>query len=344
MQIGLIAPPWVPVPPPSYGGTEEVLDTLATGLDAAGHDVLLFATGDSTCPVRVDYVYEEAERQRMGDSTPELHHTLAAYDALRDCDVIHDHTITGPLVAALRGRERVVVTNHGPFTAERRAILSATGDRVSVVAISHDQASRAQEVEIARVIHHGLDPDAFTPGGGTGGYLLFLGRMNPDKGVHIAARVARASGRHLIIAAKMEEEIEHRYFAEEIEPLLGDDVVYVGEMDRDAKKVLLASAEALLNPIRWPEPFGLVMIEALASGTPVIGYGTGSAPEIVDDGVTGFLCPDEESMIDAVARLKDLDRGACRRVFEERFTAQRMVEEHLALYEEIARPRKSTAA
>lgn len=344
VHIGLIVPPWLPVPPPSYGGTEAVVGALAKGLDAAGHDVTLFTTGDSSCPVPIDYVYPKAQREQMGAIVPALYHALAAYDALAECDVIHDHTVAGLFVAPHRPGPRLVATNHGPFTDELRRIYGAVDREVAIVAISRDQASRAGEVRIARVIHHGLDVDEFDPGPGTGDYLLFLGRMSPDKGVETAARAARMAGKRLLIAAKMTEAGEKRYFAETIQPLLGDDVVYLGEMDHEAKKVLLSNAEALVNPIHWPEPFGLVMVEALASGTPVISYPRGAAPEIIEDGVTGYMCQDEAGMVEAFGKLDRLDRSACRRAFEKRFTTQRMVEDHLDLYEEVTTPRESNAA
>jgi glycosyltransferase involved in cell wall biosynthesis len=344
VRIGLIVPPWLPVPPPSYGGTEAVVAALARGFDAAGHDVVLFTTGDSTCPVPIDYVYPTAQREQMNSTVPALYHALAGYEALADCDVIHDHTVAGLIVAARLGRTGVVATNHGPFTDELRKIYGAVDRDVAIVAISRDQASRAGDVKITRVIHHGLDIDEFELGPGTGGYLLFLGRMSPDKGVETAARAARVAGRRLLIAAKMTERGERQYFEERIEPLLGDDVVYLGEMDYEAKKVLLANAEALVNPIQWPEPFGLVMLESLASGTPVVSYPRGAAPEIIEDGVTGFMCHDEAGMVEAFARLDRLDRSACRRVFEERFTSQRMVQDHLNLYADVTRPRESSAA
>lgn len=335
MRIGLIAPPWLPVPPPCYGGTEEVIDTLARGLQKAGHEVQLFTTGDASCQVPKVYAYPEAERERLGATIPELYHTLSAYQALRSCDIIHDHTVAGLLVAGLLGLSQVVTTNHGPFTRELREIYMAVQDRVAIVAISHDQASHAGRVHVARVIHHGLDPEGYQPGDGAGGYLLFLGRMSPDKGIHVAARVARAAGRRLLIAAKMQEPLERRYFVEKVEPLLDDDVVYLGEADRITKKKLLADTEALINPIQWPEPFGLVMIEALASGTPVIAFPAGAAPEIVDDAVTGFLCRDETEMVKAVGRVNEIRRDDCRRSFEERFTTQRMVRDHVDLYTEM---------
>lgn len=332
MRIGLIAPPWLPVPPPCYGGTEEIIDGLATGLVAAGHDVRLFTTGDATCRVERSHVFFRAERARMGATIPELYHTLTAYEAFGDREIIHDHTIAGLFAGLRQEQARIVTTSHNPFSDELLRIYKAVQDRVAVVAISEDQASRSKDLDIARVIHHGLDPDAYDFGTEPGGYLLFLGRMSPDKGVHLAARVARASGRRLLIAAKMQEPLEHQYFEEEVRPLLGDDVVFMGEADREAKRELLANADALINPIRWPEPFGLVMIEALASGTPVVAFSEGSVPEIVTDGVNGFVCRDEPEMIEALTRLGEIDRRSCRRSFEERFSVQRMVEEYIDLY------------
>lgn len=335
MHIGLIAPPWFAVPPPGYGGTEEAVDTLARGLEKAGHSTLLFTTGDATCQVPMAHAYPEAERSRLGATIPELYHTMCAYEALQACDIIHDHTIGGLFVAGLREGPPVVTTNHGPFTKELLKLYGAVQDRVAIVALSHHQASQADGVQIARVIHHGLDPEAYRPGAGDGGYILFLGRMSPDKGVHVAARVAHAAGRRLLIAAKMQEPLEHRYFREEVEPLLNDDVAYLGEVDRITKMKLLADAEALINPIQWPEPFGLVMIEALASGTPVVAFPQGAAPEIVGHAASGFLCDDESQMVQAVRRIGQLDRDACRQRFVERFSSTRMVQDHLDLYTEI---------
>lgn len=334
MRVGLIAPPWLPVPPPSYGGTEEVVDVLARGLQDAGHEVRLFTTGEATCPVPRLYAYPRAVRERMNCSVPELYHVLEAYRALEDCDIIHDHTVLGPLVAMQLGR-RPVTTNHNPFTPERIEIYRWMDAQVAVVAISQDHASRAAGVRIARVIHHGLDPDRYRPGPGRGGYLLFLGRMAPEKGLHHAIRAARAAGRRLLIGAKLEEGTELTYYRDRIEPLLGDDVVYLGEVDRPTKQRLLAGAEALVNPITWAEPFGLVMIEALASGTPVVAFPHGAAPEIVQDGVNGFLPRDERAMVEAIGRIDEIDRRTVRESFDERFTAARMVRDHLELYEDV---------
>lgn len=339
MRIGLIAPPWLPVPPPSYGGTEAVIDALARGLQDAGHDVILYTTGDSTCSIPTAHTFPGAERPRFGRTVPEIYHTLCAYEALDDRDIIHDHTLAGLFVGDRR--EGVVTTVHNALTDELIRIYSAVQDRVAIVAVSEDQASRVPDLHIAAVIHHGLDPGAYPQGEGGGGFLLFLGRMSPDKGVDVAARVARTTGRHLLIGAKIEEPLEHQYFQEVVEPLLGDHATYLGELDATTKRDLLGGAEALLNPIRWPEPFGLVMIEALASGTPVLAFPNGAAPEIVEHGVNGYLCTSESEMVDALSHLHRLDRSHCRRSFEQRFTATRMVEDHERLYRRLLKDLRS---
>lgn len=336
MRIAIVAPPWLPVPPPAYGGTENTLDTLARGLQQAGHDVLLCTTGDSTCPVERTWVFEESIGVGSGTSVDEIRHVTHAYGQLDGVDVVHDHTLVGPLYSAAFPRLPVVTTNHGPFNADLIGLYRAVSGRVPVIAISRHQASTAQDVSIAAVIHHGIDLDDYPVGPGGGGYALFLGRMHPGKAPHIAARIAREAGFPLRIAAKMREPEEHAYFDAMVRPLLGEDVTFVGEVDRRDKIELLANADCLLNPIAWPEPFGMVMVEALACATPVLTTRFGAAPEIVDDGVVGFVRSEEAGLVDALGRLAEIDRGACRRHVEERFSAERMVDKHLAVYRRAA--------
>lgn len=332
MRIGIIAPPWVPVPPPAYGGTEAVVDGLARGLASAGHEVSLFTVGESTCPVTRLWRYEHAV-EPIENSLLEAAHVLTAYDALGDMDLIHDHTLLGPLVS-LQRRRRVptVSTIHSPFTAETRTVHRASAGRVPLICISRSQRAGAPEIPVAAVIHHGLDVDAFPVGSGSGGYAVFLGRMSPDKGAHRAVAIARAAGLPLKIGAKMREKAERRYFEREVKPLLGDGVEYVGEVDAAGRLELLQDAVALVNPIQWPEPFGLVMIEALACGTPVVAQAVGSAPEIVEHGRTGFLCKDDDEMAAALREVATIDRAVCREHAVRRFSTARMVEDHLDLY------------
>lgn len=334
MRVALIAPPWIPIPPPAYGGTEAVLDTLARGLAAAGHEVLLVTTGDSTCPVERSWVFERARTEDMGGVVVELRHLLHAYEAVGGADIVHDHTVAGPLYAERYSPHPVVTTSHGPFTDDMRALYGAMGGRVPIIAISNHQATTAGDVPIARVIHHGLDETQYPVGNGEGDYLLFLGRMSPTKGAREAIDVARRAGMPLVIAAKMREQSERDYFAAAIAPLLGPDVTYAGEVGGAAKLELLGGAAALVNPLSWNEPFGLCMIEAMACGTPVIATPRGAVPEIVDDGRTGFLCADIDEMVAAVDRLGSIVRGTCRAAVETRFSARRMVARHVELYED----------
>jgi len=335
MRIGLIAPPWLPVPPVRYGGTEQVVDDLARGLTRLGHDVRLFSIGESTCPVPRAWYFEKAG-EAIGTTVPESAHVLAAYQDLADVDVIHDHTILGPLVAGrLSGLPPVVATNHGPFSAESRLIYQETAKTASIVAISHSQRASAPEVPVAAVIHHGIDLARHAYGDGDGDYLLFVGRMSPDKGVHHAIRVARRAGRRLLVISKMREHEERAYYEHEVRPLLGDDVELLDEISATERIAVMRSATAVLNPICWPEPFGLVMAEALACGTPVLAFPNGAAPEIVDDGKTGFLCTDESDMVNALSRVGSIDRRACRAAAEQRFDMARMASDHERLYERV---------
>ena len=334
MRIAIIAPPWVSVPPAAYGGTETVLDTLARGLQASGHEVLLCATGDSTCPVPRTAVVPTAIGIGTGGPASEIRHVAHAYAQAMDCDVIHDHTLVGPFYAQRFPLARIVTTNHGPFEGELGDVYRALGESTQVIAISSHQASTAWGVNLAAVIHHGVDPAEFPVGAG-GDYAVFLGRMSASKGVATAARVARTAGIPLLIAAKMNEAPEHEYFDQFVRPLLGHGVEYLGEVGAAEKKTLLGSARCLLNPIAWPEPFGMVMIESLACGTPVVATPCGAVPEIVRHQVTGFIAEDEMALADAVDRSGDLDRRNCRRAIEGHFSARRMVDDHVALYEQL---------
>lgn len=335
MRIALVAPPWTPVPPALYGGIELVVDRLARGFAAAGHDVVLFTTGDATCPVPRRWVLERAEGERIGMSVPEIRHVMAAYETVIGADIVHDHTVLGPIYAERFPDLRVVTTVHGPLNEELADIYGRLAPRVPIVAVSHAQCRPVPHIPIARVIHHGIDAAEFPFGSGDGGYALFLGRLSPDKGAHRAIEVARKAEVPLLIAGKMREVWEREYFTTMVEPHLGAGVEYLGEVPHAEKLRLLAGARALLFPIRWNEPFGLVMLEAMACGTPVLAFPEGAAPEVIDDGRTGFLCDDEAAMVEALARVGEIDRRACRSAVEGYFSTERMVREHLELYEQI---------
>ncbi len=342
MRVGLIAPPWLPVPPDRYGGTESVIDGLARGLVAAGHDVVLAAPSGSTCPVPQVPDLPPPDSARMGATVVEIPYTLSAYAGMRDVDVVHDHTVAGPLCNRPPAAVPVAATNHGPFDAQLNATYRAMGDRVAVVAISRHQAGTARGVNITGVIHHGIDVNHVPVGTGTGGYACFLGRMSPDKGVREAIQIARAAGVPLRIAAKMREPAEREYFQQAVRPLLGPDASYLGELNAAEKYVLLGDAVALVNPLRWPEPFGLVMIEALACGTPVVGSSWGATREIVQDAVTGFVTDGMLRLATALQHAQDLDRLQCREAAQTRFSTERMVADHLSLYRTLLGRRTGT--
>jgi glycosyltransferase involved in cell wall biosynthesis len=336
LLIGLIAPPWLPVPPVRYGGIELVIDGLARGLMAAGHEVLLAAPAGSTCPVQQIPGLPPRDSARMGCTVVEIPFVFSAYEAMTEVEVIHDHTVAGPLCARPRRETPVVTTNHGPFNADLNPIYSEMSCRgVGTIAISHHQASTAQNVKIAAVIHHGIDVDDIPVGTGDGGYACTLGRMTPSKGIREAILVAREAEVPLRIAAKMREPLERQYFDECVRPLLGGDIEYLGELNAAEKYQLLGGAFALLNPIQWAEPFGLVMIEALACGTPVVATYRASAPEIVTDGDTGFLRFELSELAQALTRVPALDRKRCRDAALTGFSTSRMVAEHLQLYRRL---------
>jgi glycosyltransferase involved in cell wall biosynthesis len=336
LTVGLIAPPWVAVPPSEYGGTESVIDQLARGLSDAGCDVRLFASGDSTCPVARSWLYPTA-LGTTADEKLEQAHIERAYAELTDVDVIHDHTLYGIVRPDLHSPGIPVITTvHGPFTPELADLYRlAAAAGVGVVAISQAQRASATDIPVLDVIHHGVDFSQFPMGSGGGGYVLFLGRMSAEKGAHRAITIARAAGRRIVVAAKMWEREEHRYFADQVAPLLGDDAVYIGEVGGVRKLRLLAGAEALLNPIRWPEPFGLVMVEAMACGTPVLAFAEGAAPEIVAHGTTGFLSADEQEMSSHLELVPTIDRQRCRDRVETLFSARRMVQSYVRQYEQM---------
>jgi glycosyltransferase involved in cell wall biosynthesis len=334
MRIGLVVAPWIPVPPVGYGGIERVVDCLARGFLAAGHDVLLAAASDSTCPAPLVHGMRPSERAELGFTLSELSHVIRAYEGLSSVDVIHDHTLAGPLVGRRQSGVPVVTTIHGPLTPASADLYRAMAANTAIIGISRDQTSHVPDVPVTRVIHHGMDVSAVPAGSGKGGYVCFVGRICADKGVLEAIHIARRAGIPLRIAAKMREPDEIEYFRSVIEPLLGSNEEFLGELGDADKYRLMGEAMAFLNPIQWSEPFGLVMIESLSTGTPVVGTSIGSAPEIVDHGKTGYLGPVEE-LHRFIPLAAGLDRSHCRDRALQLFSTERMVGNHLDLYAKL---------
>ena len=341
MRILQIAPPWFPVPPTGYGGIEWIVSSLADGLTALGHDVTLVANGDSETSAELISVFEGSSPQRLGDVWMEAAHAVTAYLRAGDVDVIHDHTgVIGPAIAAA-GNLRVPVVNtlHGPWTRDNEVLYRAISRNVALTAISHDQASRAPEgVRVAAVVHNGIELDAYAVGRRREDFLLFVGRASHEKGPEVAIEVARRVGMPLVMAMKVNEPAEHRYVDQVVRPAMeGVDVDLRTDVGHDEKADLMMRTRAVLVPIGWDEPFGLVMAEAAASGAPVVAFRRGSAPELVLDGISGRLVPpgDVDAMVEAVNGIGSIDPLDCRAWAEGRFSARRMVRRYLRVYDEL---------
>jgi len=310
------------------------VDALARALSDAGHDVLLATAADSTCPVPQIPGFGPSTAEDLGQSFSELGHVIKAYAQMGDVDIIHDHTLAGPLYAHRPEGIPVVTTIHGPLSPSYAPLYRDMAQDTAIIAISHDQCSRVEDLEISAVIHHGIDLSAVSVGAGTGGYACFVGRVCPDKGLMEAITIARRADVPLRIAAKMHAKDEQEYFRDVVQPALGPRTEFLGELSDPEKYELMGNASALINPIQWHEPFGLVMIEALATGTPVLATPMGAAPEIVRHGITGFVgsTPD---LAACMRRIPELSREACRRSVEESFSAQRMAADHVELYAKV---------
>jgi glycosyltransferase involved in cell wall biosynthesis len=298
--------------------------------------VTLFATGDSTCGVERRWLFERAGIDRAGSAVAEIRHSAAAYDALAGCDLIHDHTVAGPLLRRPPATPPVVATNHGPFDTDLSDVYRRAGTEMPVIAVSHDQAARAPaDVPVDAVIHHGIDLDRYPFDPTVGDYLVSFGPMGPEAGLDWAIDVARRAGLPLVIGAGPPAPADRGYLDEVIEPLLGRGVELVGEVDHARKVALLAGARALLNPVQRSEPFGLIMIEAMACGTPVVSTPFGAAPEVVSYGQTGYLARSAGGLAVAVGEAGSIDRRLCRQTVERRFSMDRMAHDHEVFYEAV---------
>ena len=338
MRIAEVAPLYESVPPRLYGGTERIVHYLTEELVALGHEVTLFASGDSRTSARLIAPCDYALRLDPDGTDPAAAHTrLAELLAQRvergEFDVLHLHTdhLLWPL--ARRLKVPFVNTFHGRLDLKGLAPLCDEFREASLVSISDSQREPLPEAAWATTIYHGLPTELYRMGSGKGGYLAFLGRIAPEKRVDLAIQVAEETGMPLRIGAKVDA-VDREYFEREIERLLDRPrVEYLGEITDDQKAAFLGDASALIFPIDWPEPFGLVMIEALACSTPVIALRRGSVPEVLRHATTGFIVDDVSSAVEAVRALPSIRREDCRRDFEQRFTARRMAEEYVALFE-----------
>lgn len=340
MRIAQVPPLYEAVPPRFYGGTERVVAHLTDALVELGHDVTLFASADAQTKAELVKVRDQAIRLDPALLKSDLAaHMSMLWDVRRrahEFDVIHFHTdmLHFPFFEDMAAK--TLTTLHGRLDLKDLPGVYWRWNQFPLVSISDDQRSPIRFANWAGTVHHGMRADLYKPNYEPGRYLAFLGRISPEKRPDRAIAIAKRMGIPLKIAAKVDA-ADARYFQEKIEPLLlGQDLIeFVGEIGDEAKSGFLGDAQALLFPIDWPEPFGLVMIEAMACGTPVIACPKGAAPEIVDHGTTGFLCADAAELVTAIHSIDQLNRDACRAAVVQRFSTIRMVADHLALYQKM---------
>ena len=339
MRIAQIAPLTEAVPPKLYGGTERVVSWLTEELIALGHEVTLFASGDSVMSARLDASWPRSLRLDGSVRDPNALHMMMlerVYQRAADFDFLHFHLDYYPFSLFSRQPTPFVTTLHGRLDLPEHQPVFDTFSTIPVVSISNAQRRPLPQANWVRTVHHGLPQDLLQPKPVKPSYFAFLGRIAPEKGVDRAIRIAQHCGMPLKVAAKVDN-VDREYFEEQILPMIKSAKVdYIGEINDSQKSQFLSGAVALLVPIDWPEPFGLVMIEAMACGTPVIAFNRGSAPEVIEDGLTGFIVEDINGAIGAVDRLHHLSRDKIRRQFEKRFTARRMAQDYLAVYRSLA--------
>jgi glycosyltransferase involved in cell wall biosynthesis len=340
LRIAQVAPLFESVPPKGYGGTERVVSYLTEELVALGHDVTLFASGDSVTRARLVAACDRALRLDDRCRDPVAAHVSLlgqVVEAAPRFDLLHFHIDYLHFPLTQRQPWPRVTTLHGRLDLPELPRLYRQFPGQPVVSISDAQRRPLPLADWVGTVHHGLPPGLHTFRDRPGEYLAFLGRISPEKGLDRAVEIARRAGMRLKVAAKVDR-VDRDYYAQVIRPLLraaGRDVEFIGEVGGRDKDEFLGGAFALLFPIDWPEPFGLVMIEALACGTPVIAFRCGSVPEVLQDGVTGFVVDGVDEAVRAVGRVSELRRAECRRAFEERFTASRMTREYLKVYQRV---------
>jgi len=338
MHIAQVAPLTEAIPPKLYGGTERVVSWLTEELIALGHEVTLYASGDSVTSAQLEAVWPRALRLDGAVRDPNALHMMMlerVYQRAADFDFLHFHLDYYPFSLFSRQSTPFLTTLHGRLDLPEHQPLFDTFSSVPVVSISNAQRRPLPQAGWVRTVHHGLPERLLMPKPIKPSYFAFLGRIAPEKGIDRAISIARHCGVPLKIAAKVDN-VDRKYFDEQIQPMIKPgNVEYIGEINDKEKSEFLSGAIVLLVPIDWPEPFGLVMIEAMACGTPVIAFNRGSVPEVIDDGLTGFIAEDINGAIGAVDRLGQLSREKIRKRFEERFTARRMAQDYLSVYRSL---------
>lgn len=343
MRIAQVAPLIESVPPEAYGGTERVVSYLTEELVRRGHEVTLFASGDSSTRARLVSTCPRALRSDANCRDPFARQIVLlehVYRMSREFDLVHFHVDYVHFPMSRRQRLPRLTTLHGRLDAPELQDLCRVFMDEPLVSISRSQQDPLADAHWLGTVYHGLPEEQFQFHEGPGNYLAFLGRVSPEKRLDRAIHIAMKTGMPLRVAAKIDR-ADQAYYETEIRPLLTAAqslVEFVGEIGEEQKSEFLGNAAALLFPIDWPEPFGLVMIESLACGTPVIAYRNGSVPEIIDDGVTGWIVDNMADAVAAVRRIHQLSRATCRMEFERRFSVRRMVDDYLVIYHQVCQP------
>ncbi|WP_019819696.1 glycosyltransferase family 4 protein [Saccharomonospora saliphila] len=336
LEIAMVAPPWFELPPTAYGGIEAMCSDLIEQLSLRGLEITLVGVGRNGTPADFVPTCDQSNEARLGQVLPEVTHASALTEIIDklDPDLVHDHSLAGPLLA--RGRPLpTVVTAHGPVNGEMGRYYRGLGDSVGLVAVADAQRRLAPDLNWVGTVHNAVRVERFPFRAGKEDFALFLGRSCPEKGIPQAIAAARQAGIPLKIAAKCREPDEKAYFDREIAPLLGPDVEWLGEADRERKVDLLAAARCLLFPVCWEEPFGIVMVEAMACGTPVLGFRRGSIPEVITHGRTGYVCDGVADMAQAIHEVGRLSPHDCRVEAELRFDVEMMADRYARIYQSV---------
>lgn len=339
LKIAIVSPVWLRVPPVSYGGIEIIVSLLTEGFVKRGHDVTLFASGDSITAAKLVSVFRVCQKDKLGMLLPDIYHTGAAYTYIKemnDFDIVHDHTSFSGVVLGSFISTPVLATMHGEFNPVTRPFYNHFSQAVYYNAISEFQRRSLPGLRWVNTVFNAIDIDKYRFSAAKDDFLLSVSRISQQKGTHLAIEVAKRTGKRLIITGKIDPGKDLKYFRKQVEPHVdGEKIIFLGEVSETRKIELLQRAECFIFPIQWAEPFGLVMIEAMASGTPVVAFRNGSTPEIVDDGKSGFVVDSLEEMVAKVKEAGNISPSACRRHAERHFHPDIMVENYLENYKLI---------
>ncbi|MBE0446587.1 MAG: glycosyltransferase family 4 protein [Actinobacteria bacterium] len=339
MRILLVSPPWIRVPPLGYGGIEWVVSLLADELASRGHDVTLFATGDSTTKANLKYLFKEGQTSKLGMVIYDSMQVSESFKIAHKYDIVHDHSGYQGVAFSHTIKTPMLHTLHGPFTVDTIAFYSHFKDACYFNAISKYQKNCLQVLNYVDTVYNAIDVYNYEYSEDKENYLVLISRVNPNKGTHLAIKVARELGEKLVLVGKIDPP-DMEYFKTQVEPEVdGKQIIFKGELGEIEKRRLLKKAKCFIFPIQWPEPFGLVMAEAMACGTPVVALRNGSSPEVVEHGKVGYVVDTLNEMVEAVKMVSDIDPRACRDYVLANFSPEKMADGYEKNYRKILEQR-----